>query len=91
MDLNVANCASLILIGLIVEGRRARRGKVHRSGMTLQAQRVHIVTSEQTRIGRPMGKMTGSTAFGLERRMFIHERAGSFCVALGADGILVGA
>ena len=91
MDLNMANGTGLILIGLIVERRRAWRRKARRCGVALQAQRVHIVTSKQTRIGRPMRRMTGDAAFGLERGMFIHERTRSFCVALGADSILVGA
>ena len=50
MNLCMAECARLVLIGLIVERRRARRGEIHRGGMTLHAERVHIAANEQSGI-----------------------------------------
>jgi len=81
--------AGLVLIGLVVERWRARRSKVQRCRVTLQAQRVDIVAGEQPRVWRAMREMAGSATLGLQRRMLVHKRAGSLGMALGADRVLI--
>jgi hypothetical protein len=89
VDLDVTIRAGLVLIGLVMEGRRARCGEVHRCGMALQAQRVHVIAREQTRIRRTMGEMARRAPLDFERRVLVYERACGLCVTLGADGVLV--
>jgi len=57
MYLHVTNRAGLVLIGLVMERGRARRGKVHRRRVALHAQRIDVVTGKQARVDRPVRSM----------------------------------
>src|SRR6202007_321854 len=91
VDLHVADCACLVLNGLIMERGSTRSRKVHRCRMALQAKRIAFVASQQTRLRRPVGKVTRRATLDLERRMLVHKRAGGFGMTFCADSVLVGA
>ncbi len=55
--------------------------------MTLQAQRVDVVPSQETWIRRTVRIVARTAALRFDWRMLINKRTGLFCMALYTDGI----
>ena len=88
MYLHVADGASLVLIRLVMKRRRARRREIHGRRVALQAEAVHVVSSQQARIRRSVRKMAHDTALSLDGRMLVNPWPDRIDVTLGADCIL---
>ena len=88
MYLHVADGASLVLIRLVMKRRRAGRRELHRRRVALQAEAVHVVTSQQAGIRRSVRKMAHGTALSLDGRMLVNPWPDRIDVTLGADRIL---
>ena len=83
----MAHRAGLILGGLVV--RRTLRA-LYREGVALQAHQVHLAHPQEARVGRTVGRMASSAAFGLDRYVLVDERPLLVDVALEADGVAIG-
>jgi hypothetical protein len=55
--------------------------------VTLQAQRVYVVPSQETRIRRTVRIVTCTATLRLDWRVLINKRTSLFCMALDTDGI----
>ena len=58
--------------------------------MALVAQRIYSGHIQEPCVLRAMRSVASQTALGLDHGMLIYKRSTSLCVALGADGILIG-
>ena len=88
MYLHVADGASLVLIRLVMERRRARRREIHGRRVALQAEAVHVAASQQARIRRSVRDMAHGTALSLDGRMLVNPWPDRIDVTLGADRVL---
>ena len=73
MDGRVTRCASLILLGLIVERRSSGRCCVNRERVAFQAKQVDLAALQQTRIVGSVGRVASHAAFDLDRRVLPGE------------------
>lgn len=85
MDSDVAHCAGLIFLGLIMERWDPWRRRIHRERMTLQTHQVYLAAFQQTRVARPVGCVAGKAAFGLDRSVFKGKRTRFVGMAIEAD------
>ena len=86
MNLGVADRACLVLVGLIMERRNAGSLPSCINGVTPQAQKVHVVNLQQTRVGRSMRCVAvKATLARLDRCVLKHKRAHRVRVAFCAD------
>ena len=88
MDVRVAQSASLILLGLVMERWYPGNGRVHRQRVAFQAKQVDLAALEQPGIGGAVRRVAGHTPFRLNRLVLENERAGFFDVTLKANRVL---
>ena len=84
----MAQSASLILLCLIVESWRCRCPSIHRQGVALETEEIHLAALQQAGIRRTMRRMARCTAFGFHHRVFVNERTGFVGVAFEANRVL---
>ena len=84
MNLRVAQRASLILSGLIMEGWRAGR-VCKRRRMARQAEQIHITHLEQMNVGRAVGHVAYGAALGPDWLVLENEGATFIGVAVIAS------
>lgn len=84
MNLGVAHCAGLILRRLVMSGTLRA---LHRKGVTLQAQQVHLADTQVAWIVRSVRRMTTDAPLGFHGHMLVYKRSLFFGVAFHANCI----
>lgn len=88
MDLDVTGRAIGVLrVEIVLRACRLNRPHAMIDAVTGQTELRHPARDQQSRISRTMRCMTGNASFGLDRRVFIGERALLVGVTLDASGI----
>ena len=87
MNLHVTQRASLILRCLVVSGSLRT---LHREGMALQAEQVHLTDAQEARIGRSVWRVTTCTTFRFNGDVLVDERTLLIGVTLRANCISTG-
>src|SRR5271157_1975657 len=85
---DMAQCARLIFLRLVVEGRYGGRRGIDRQCVAFQAKKVDLAALQQPGICRTMRRVAGHASLGLHRRMFERKRPGLVRVTVVANHVL---
>ena len=88
MNLNVAHCARLIFLALVMERWQPWHSAVLRERVAFEAQQIHLSALQQSRIRRTVRQVAGNTALSFYRLVLKYERPRLICMAFEADLVL---